>query len=77
MAPNQKIKSSRGRQRKDCAFGDYDRELKRIQAIDYLIRLDMLPPFCIRQKQRFHDVWLGLALFLPSYLFVIWKLLTA
>ena len=40
----------------------------------YLVRLDM-PPIPCRRKVSRYEQWLGLALFLPSYLFVLWKLL--
>ncbi len=42
---------------------------------EYLIRLDMpLPPRRRRDKRR--DVWLGLALFLPLYVYAMWRVLT-
>ncbi len=39
----------------------------------YLVRLDMLPVPYRRRVGRYEN-WLGLALFLPPYLFVLWKL---
>ena len=74
MAPEQRIKSSGGRQRKVCVFVNSERDFARVQILDYLIRLDMLPPPC-RRKPVWHDMRLGLALFLPCYMFVIWKVL--
>jgi hypothetical protein len=53
-----------------------ERDLARVQELDYLIRLDMLPPPCIRQKRSLHGMWLGLTLYLPSCLFVMWKVFT-
>lgn len=63
-----------GGQRKVCVFVNNDRDFARVQTIDYLIRLDMLPPPRRRRKRALHDMWLGLALFLPSCLFAVWKL---
>ncbi len=40
----------------------------------YFERLDMLPVSCRRRVPRY-EMWLGLALFLPSYLYVLSKLL--
>ncbi len=68
------MKTSGGRQRKVCAFFNSEWDFACLQTLDYLISLDMLPPPC-RRKPAWHDMWLGLALFLPSYLFVVWKLL--
>jgi hypothetical protein len=76
MAPEQRIKLNGGRQRKICVFVNSERDFARVQILDYLIRLDMLPPPC-RRKPAWHDIWLGLVLFLPSYLFLVWKLFTA
>jgi hypothetical protein len=42
---------------------------------DYLARLDMPPVSCRRRVDRYEN-WLGLALFLPPYLFVLWKVFT-
>jgi hypothetical protein len=41
--------------------------------MEYLVRLDVLPgPY--RRKVGRYENWLGFGLFLPSYLFVLWKL---
>jgi hypothetical protein len=50
-----------------------DRDFACVEALDYLIRLEVWPPPG-RQKRALHDTWLGLALFLPSLLFVLWRI---
>jgi hypothetical protein len=55
--------------------GDGDRDLRVRVVIQCLMQLDVLPLTCRRKDCRW-DNCLGLALFLPSYLFMVWKLLT-
>jgi hypothetical protein len=52
-----------------------DRGLAALVALECLVQLEILPPPCRRKRSRY-DTWIGLAFFMPSYLFVICKLLT-
>jgi len=75
MAPDNERKVSRTRVNLADVPDTWDREVRQRLAYLYLVRLDMLPvPF--RRKRGHYENWLGFALFLPSYLFVMWKLLT-
>jgi hypothetical protein len=53
----------------------WDRDIRQRLAYVYLVRLDILPAPYWRKRWRCEN-WLGFALFLPSYLFVLWKLLS-
>jgi len=76
MARYGKMRSLRGSKRMICVPVASIHDFGLVEAIDYLIRLDMLPPPG-RQKRARHDALLGLALLLPSVLFVTWKVFTA
>jgi len=75
MRPDQEIKASRVRVNLADVPDAWDRDIRQRLAYLYLVRLDILPPPYRRKRGRYEN-WLGFALFLPSYLFVLWKLLT-
>jgi hypothetical protein len=72
MQRRQRIGDWIGKSRGLLPFSQQEREWLLLH-IGYLIYLDMLPPLCVRRKSA-ADGWLGLGLFLPLYLFVLWKL---
>ena len=74
MSQSHRVKSPGRRRRVILVPVTSEREFAYVQAIDYLIRLDMLPPPCRRKRAR-HDTWLGLALFLPLVLLVVCELI--
>ena len=72
MSPDQKIIASRARENLADVPDAWDRDIRQLLAYVYLMGLDMLPAPYRRKRGRYEN-WLGFALFLPLYLFVLWK----
>ena len=72
MASDNEIKASRGK--RNPVPDAWERDIRQRLAFVDLVQLDILPAPC-RRKRRYES-WVGFALFLPPFLFVLRNLFT-
>jgi hypothetical protein len=65
--------SLRKQRRQGGVLGLYDREIRHLAAIACLFHLDVLAVPCRRRASGYENR-LGIALFLPSFVYVLWNL---